>query len=58
MNKLIRLGLIVAAWGVLSSCQGQTTDEQLEQAAAAMADMTKRPTLSRSCFYVVYPNGQ
>ncbi|NEO28025.1 MAG: hypothetical protein F6K03_14370 [Kamptonema sp. SIO4C4] len=34
------------------------TDEQLEQAAAAMADMTKRPTLSRSCFYVVYPNGQ
>ncbi|MDB9314176.1 hypothetical protein PN462_13775 [Spirulina sp. CS-785/01] len=55
---MTRLGLILVAWGLLNSCQGQTTDEQLQQAAAAMADMTKPSTLSRSCFYFVYPNGQ
>ncbi len=40
----------------LTSCQA--ADPDLAQASEAMAAMATRKHLSRSCFYVVYPQGQ
>lgn len=55
LNALILLPAVFLA--ALTGCDVQSTDPELSKAARAMHHMTTRPFLSRSCFYVAYPNG-
>lgn len=42
---------------MMAGCGVEPTDPELRQAARAMHQMTTRSILSRSCFYVAYPDG-
>jgi|GEM_PF-1280599 len=50
------LGIAVGVGLLLGGCQ--QPDPQLKQASFAMAKMATQKALSRSCFYMIYPNGK
>ncbi len=56
-SRLAQLGWVSILGLVLGACQAEV-DPELQQANAALRGMASPLSLSKSCFFVAYPNGQ